>query len=264
MEVDNLSRQAEEIEALKSIYTEELTIDSEITRSYTIRIEENKKEVLLYVTLPEDYPSSSPPKFELSAPWMDRQTKTNLHKTLHEIYLDNVGETVIFQWVEMIREVLQTVCKVEKKIEVTEPEVDSLDLTTIEINCPEITHGEIIADRKSIFQGHAAEVHSIDDVKAVLNKLKQNRKILNATHNMYAYRIERKTAKGMNVLQDCDDDGEAHAGGRMLHLLQVLNQKNTLVVVSRWYGGVQLGPDRFRHINNASRQVIQQAGLLKK
>lgn len=47
------------------------------------------------------------------------------------IFRDNVGETVIFQWVEMIREVLQTVCKVEKKIEVTEPEVDSLDLTTV-------------------------------------------------------------------------------------------------------------------------------------
>lgn len=30
------------------------------------------------------------------------------------------------------------------------------------------------------------------------------------------------------------------------------------------YGGIQLGPDRFRHINNATRQVIQQAGLLKK
>lgn len=69
---------------------------------------------------------------------------------------------------------------------------------------------------------------------AMLAKLKQNKKIVNATHNMLAYRIERQTAKGTSVLQDCDDDGETHAGGRMLHLLQILDQKNACVVVSRW------------------------------
>lgn len=69
---------------------------------------------------------------------------------------------------------------------------------------------------------------------AVLARLKQNKKILHATHNMYAYRIERKTDKGLSILQDCDDDGETHAGGRMLHLLQILDQKNAVVVVSRW------------------------------
>lgn len=36
---------------------------------------------------------------------------------------------------------------------------------------------------------------------------------------------------------------------------------NVVVVVSRWFGGVHLGPDRFRHINNATRQVLQQAGF---
>lgn len=30
---------------------------------------------------------------------------------------------------------------------------------------------------------------------------------------------------------------------------------NVAVVVSRWYGGIQLGPDRFKHINNATRFV---------
>ena len=36
---------------------------------------------------------------------------------------------------------------------------------------------------------------------------------------MYAYRY---LAEGStHITQDCDDDGEDHAGGRMLHLLQV-------------------------------------------
>ncbi|KAJ8708740.1 hypothetical protein PYW08_010122 [Mythimna loreyi] len=264
MESENLIKQEEEIEALSSIYGADWSTEDEATRSYSVRIEDNKNEVILYVTMPDDYPSQSPPKYELSAPWMERKAKTNLHHTLDEVYLENVGENVVFQWVEKIREVLQAIKPPEKKEKAKPRAVEVLDKTLININCPEITHGQVIIDRKSSFQGHAAEVHSLEDVNAVLSKLKLNKKILNATHNMYAYRIERKTAKGVSILQDCDDDGEAHAGGRMLHLLQILDQRNTLVVVSRWYGGIQLGPDRFRHINNASRQAIQQAGLLKK
>ncbi|KAF9423679.1 hypothetical protein HW555_001005 [Spodoptera exigua] len=219
--------------------------------------------------MPEDYPSQSPANYELSAPWMDRQEKIALHQALDEIYLENVGECVVFQWVEKIREVLQTIKPAKreanrKKDRSKSKSPPTLQPTQAENEVPEIIHGEVIVDRKSIFQGHAAEVHSIEDVNAVLARLKMNKKISNATHNMYAYRIERKTNKGASILQDCDDDGEAHAGGRMLHLLQILDQKNTLVVVSRWYGGIQLGPDRFRHINNATRQAIQQAGLLKK
>nr|XP_026497781.1 protein IMPACT-like [Vanessa tameamea] len=264
MDTENLAKQVEEIEALSSIYGEDLIIESEVSRSYNIKVRDNKNEVILYVTLNEGYPSKNPPKYELSAPWMDRKAKENLHYCLDEIYLENIGETVIFQWVEKIREVLQTIKPIEPKKDEKNCVEKTLDFSQLEINCPDITHGEVIIDRKSSFQGHAAEVRSADDVSAVLAKLKQNKKILNATHNMYAYRIEKKTDKGTTMLQDCDDDGEAHAGGRMLHLLQILDQKNTLVVVSRWYGGIQLGPDRFRHINNATRQVIQQAGLLKK
>ncbi|XP_013186771.1 protein IMPACT [Amyelois transitella] len=263
MDSDNLTKQAEEIEALSSIYGDDWTTESDITRSFCIKVKENKKEALLYVTMPPDYPGQSPPKYELSAPWMDRKSKGNLLKALDEVYLENVGETVIYQWVEKIREVLETMKSPEPEKK-PKPAVDPIDISQLEISCPPITHGEVIIDRKSSFQGHAAEVHSVEDVKAVLAKLNQNKKIMNATHNMYAYRIEKSTPKGTSMIQDCDDDGETHAGGRMLHLLQILDQKNTLVVVSRWYGGIQLGPDRFRHINNATRQVIQQAGLLKK
>lgn len=29
-----------------------------------------------------------------------------------------------------------------------------------------------------------------------------------------------------------------------------------MVVVSRWYGGILLGPDRFKHINNCARNIL--------
>lgn len=56
-----------------------------------------------------------------------------------------------------------------------------------------------------------------------------------------AYRIQREDGV---VFQDNDDDGENAAGSRMGHLLQVMDVWNVLVVVSRWYGGIKLGPDR--------------------
>lgn len=66
----------------------------------------------------------------------------------------------------------------------------------------------------------------------------------------------------VNLPQDYDDDGEDAAGGRLLHLLQILDVKDTCVVVTRWYGGVKLGPARFTHINNAARTLLEKCGKL--
>ena len=64
------------------------------------------------------------------------------------------------------------------------------------------------------------------------------------------------------MLQDCDDDGESAAGGRLLQLLQNTSVRDVLVVVSRWYGGVKLGPARFTHINNAARDLLVKNGFV--
>jgi putative IMPACT (imprinted ancient) family translation regulator len=88
----------------------------------------------------------------------------------------------------------------------------------------------------------------------MMAELLSNGKIARATHNMLAYRIQGSEGlPGSGILQDCDDDGEAGAGSRMLHLLQILQVMDVAVVVTRWYGGIHLGADRFKHINNATR-----------
>lgn len=43
-------------------------------------------------------------------------------------------------------------------------------------------------------------------------------------------------------------------------LPQILDVRNVMVVVSRWYGGIQLGPDRFKHINNCARNILVEEG----
>jgi putative IMPACT (imprinted ancient) family translation regulator len=35
-----------------------------------------------------------------------------------------------------------------------------------------------------------------------------------------------------------------------------------LVVVTRWFGGIHLGPDRFKHINQAARDALEAGGFL--
>ena len=55
---------------------------------------------------------------------------------------------------------------------------------------------------------------------------------------------------------DNDDDGEDAAGSRLAHLLELRRETSVLVVVSRWFGGISLGPKRFAHINNVARELL--------
>ncbi|CAG8478367.1 3779_t:CDS:2 [Racocetra persica] len=104
---------------------------------------------------------------------------------------------------------------------------------------PMIKSGEPLEHKKSVFIAHLASVHNVQEVQIVRNTLLSNKKVAKATHNIMAYRIVQENGV---ILQDNDDDGEAAAGSRLLHLLQILDVKNVIVIVSRWYGGIKLGP----------------------
>uniref|UniRef100_A0A1B6MFS3 RWD domain-containing protein n=1 Tax=Graphocephala atropunctata TaxID=36148 RepID=A0A1B6MFS3_9HEMI len=269
MEIDNQSRQVEEIEALSSIYLDQWKTEDGPNHAYSVTISEGEIDIMLHIKLPPEYPSDAPPLYQLSAPSLSRSEKQNLAGRLGNIYLDNIGENVIYQWVEACREFLQGKNTNQKNHDSDDSRVLPSDLTIevnqepIEISNLQIFHGEVITDRKSIFQGHAAVINSVHQVKQMLSVLLGNKKIAQATHNIYAYRMT-KDGQPDCMVQDCEDDGESAAGSRLLHLLQVMGALNVMVVVSRWYGGVHLGPDRFRHINNAARRVLQQSGLITK
>ncbi|PWN32117.1 ribosomal protein S5 domain 2-like protein [Meira miltonrushii] len=125
-----------------------------------------------------------------------------------------------------------------------------------------------ISERKSTFVGHAAALHDPADVPIILGNLLQDRRIARATHpTMYAWvckvKDENGSGKGVNVVhRDCDDDGETAAGGRLAHLLDLCHVENAIVIVTRWYGGVHLGADRFKLINRAARDALELAGLV--
>lgn len=52
-----------------------------------------------------------------------------------------------------------------------------------------------------------------------------------------------------------DDDGEKWAGGRLSNVLRD-TQTEGVVVVARWYGGQNIGPIRFTHIENCAKEAI--------
>ncbi|XP_040576341.1 protein IMPACT-B [Lepeophtheirus salmonis] len=265
MEETDLDRQLEEVEALKSIYD---NVSSR--RKYSgeliveIRINEPEmEEVVLKVENPTDYPSKSVPYYEISAPFLRGKSRSDLCGKLEEISEKNPGEMLLYLWIESIREYILNLTPTNKKRDTPSPELNKSSTKRDEPPLPEIiTSPTIIQDRKSIFQAHYAKVSSVTDVRRVINKLLENKKIAHATHNMYAYRINCSRKKCL--VSDCDDDGENNAGSRILHLLDITGVENVLVIVSRWYGGVQLGPDRFKHINNAARIVLEENGLLHK
>ena len=102
---------------------------------------------------------------------------------------------------------------------------------TIE-NEPPWALSDVVIELKSVFIARSAPVLSPDQAtKYLQHLLVSDKKVRSATHNMTAWRI-----KGENgvAYQDCDDDGETAAGGRLLHLMQLMDIWNVMVVVTRW------------------------------
>jgi len=279
-----IESQHDEIEALKAIYGKDFSMNDKQSFDLRICCDEIKWwAVTISVVLPSTYPKSDPPLFEVFTECFSFEELQNIHKELDKIWNSSKGESVLYVWVEKIRDILFEKYEQAKLfIESTEEEIKrdkiltdlmrdeaieknkqpetitDIPVVKTDIVTPKIVSGETITLKKSTFQGHAAIVYTLDEMKAVLCKLKENRKVAQATHNIVAYRLT-----GVNetsFIQDYADDGEVNAGGRMLRLLQIMDVKNIVVVVTRWYGGVLLGPDRFRLINNTAREVIIASG----
>lgn len=120
----------------------------------------------------------------------------------------------------------------------------------------QVFHGDITVEKKSSFMAHLACVSSMKDVEDFMNIVLSDKKVAHATHNISAYRF---TCPNTGILfHDCDDDGETAAGARLGELLRLMKIDGVAVVVSRWFGGTLLGPDRFKFITNAARQLIEQ------
>ncbi|ODN75385.1 hypothetical protein L202_06544 [Cryptococcus amylolentus CBS 6039] len=123
-----------------------------------------------------------------------------------------------------------------------------------------------VVDRKSVFLGRAIKVTDEREVPLIVHGVLEDKRAARAAHPaIYAYRVVKNvggTAQKV-YMSDYDDDGESQAGGRLQHLLEILELENVLVIVTRWWGGHRLGADRFKHINRVARDALEIGGFLE-
>ena len=116
--------------------------------------------------------------------------------------------------------------------------------------------GPRIAVRKSVFFATVFTVTNEIEAHSLVKEMK--RKDRKARHIAFAFRT------GVNpVKEGMSDDGEPRgtAGMPILMLLRHSNLKNMLVTVTRYYGGVKLGPG---NLKRAYRDTAKAALEIKK
>uniref|UniRef100_A0A8C7FUY2 Impact N-terminal domain-containing protein n=1 Tax=Oncorhynchus kisutch TaxID=8019 RepID=A0A8C7FUY2_ONCKI len=122
---------------------------------------------------------------------------------------------------------------------------------SIDEELPPIKQGGMITDRRSTFQPQ------LPTVVKPRQLLSERDKPSTTCLPCYCLYCRTYCEDKQSFLQDREDDGDTAAGGQLLHLLQVLFSVRWL---SRWYGGILLGPDHFKHINNSARNILVQEG----
>lgn len=108
---------------------------------------------------------------------------------------------------------------------------------------------ETLRDRGSRYAAAGGPVQDRAGIEAALAGLKSDRKFAKATHHSWACILASDGAIK-------NDDGEAGAGAVILKMLEREGLRDHLVVVTRWYGGVNLGGDRFAHVVTSVRAYL--------
>lgn len=251
---ENYEELVEEVDAIEAIYPD-LLLDR-MDDSSIIRIKVPQHEyVTLQISFPREYPSDKPPNvLEVAIDKIGSYDHKYILHLFQEV-MDSVYHSQSVCLFDFLTE-LDGVLYVEDEIEADDLHEDTEDL--VPINPFEAwTSSDPITDRKSTFMGFATYVDSEEEAFAKLEQLKMDPKIRKGNHVMCAWRIKQDQVK----FQDSDDDGETAAGSRMLHLITIMDVWNVMVVVVRWFGGVHIGPDRFKHINSTAREAMLKAGF---
>jgi putative IMPACT (imprinted ancient) family translation regulator len=275
---------SEEIEAVNAIYGSDVITslpkpDNKQNKIYPVLLRPPNQSISFILSINTDYPDSCPRIIGTQSigslgKGEGQHAVTFLRQTLQRVWTP--GAVCLFDLIEEASPLLQdgqsdpsSQAAAEKSDDVpsthgdeetlTAPPAEAVNATNLN---PNWTISEALTEKKSVFVARCAMVTDKDQANSFLTHLlSTNKKLAGATHNITAWRI-RHPETGITI-QDCDDDGETAAGGRLLRLLQLMDVWDVVVVVSRWYGGVKLGPDRFRLINQAAREVLVKGGFVR-
>ncbi|MFW5982216.1 MAG: IMPACT family protein [Halanaerobiaceae bacterium] len=114
--------------------------------------------------------------------------------------------------------------------------------------------------KDSKFYGNIKSVNSKEEVEFFLNTIRQ--KHSDANHNVFAYRI----FYNQSIIRYSDDDGEpgSSSGPPVLQAIEGSKLTNTIIIVSRYFGGTKLGiGGLIRAYGETARLLIENAGKKK-
>lgn len=115
-----------------------------------------------------------------------------------------------------------------------------------------------IIEKKSRFIADASPVNTETEALAFIAKIKG--KYPDARHHVYAYTVKENGTQFIRY----SDDGEPQGTGG-LPVLDVLKKKqleNTVIVVTRYFGGILLGaPGLTRAYSGSAAEVVSKAGI---
>ena len=122
-------------------------------------------------------------------------------------------------------------------------------------------HGEHeIVIQKSRFIAHVMRAETEEDAQDFIQKIKKEH--WNATHNCSAYLIGEH-----DQIQKANDDGEPSgtAGVPILEVLKKKHLKDTVVVITRYFGGIKLGAGGLiRAYGKATSEGIEATGVVER
>jgi putative IMPACT (imprinted ancient) family translation regulator len=110
----------------------------------------------------------------------------------------------------------------------------------------------VLTDRGSRYAVAGGPAVSRAEAEALVADLKRDRRYAKATHNSWGVILPDGPLKA--------DDGEAGAGAVILRMLERADCRGQVVIVTRWFGGVKLGGDRFRNVQAAVRAYLAETG----
>lgn len=115
-------------------------------------------------------------------------------------------------------------------------------------------------ERKSKFIGVAAPVETEEEALALLAAVRKKHR--DARHHVYAYQIGLQ-----NEIQRQSDDGEpgGTGGAPLSEILKGNDLRNTVLIVTRYFGGVLLGVGGLRRAySQAAKDALAAAGAAEK
>ncbi len=124
--------------------------------------------------------------------------------------------------------------------------------------------------RGSEFFGHVSPADTVDEAEAFIEAV--GAEYADATHNVPAYRVpagessERTPGSAVMLREYSDDDGEpsGSAGKPALNVLQQRDIRNVVCVVTRYYGGTNLGVGGLaRAYSRAVKEGVDEAGVIE-